>query len=248
MVIINNFMEKSEYARMEAVEAGHWWFRAKRAYVTQVLRWYGPRAGASVLDVGCGTGAVMQLAQTLGYRAHGIDMSPDALTYCKAKNLTVTLSTAEKINFPDASFEVVVALDVLEHVQDHAAAVREIARVLKPGGIFIATVPAHPELWSYHDVALHHVRRYRQAEFVAVLNSALRVEYCSWIHAVILGPAAVRRLFIKKAGAGGESDVQPASRLISGLFGVAYTIERVWWRVFKRLPFGLSLIAVARKP
>lgn len=240
-------MEKSEYARMEAVEAGHWWFRAKRAYVTQVLQWYGPKPGASVLDVGCGTGAVMQLAQTLGYTAHGIDMSPDALAYCEAKKLSVTLSTAEAIAYPDASFDVVVALDVLEHVPDHEAAVREIARVLKPGGIFVATVPAHPKLWSYHDVALHHVRRYRQAELVNVLNSALRVEYCSWIHAVILGPAAVRRLFIKKAGATGESDVQPASRLVSLVFGLAYALERVWWRTFKRLPFGLSLIAVARK-
>lgn len=240
-------MEKSEYARMEAVEAGHWWFRAKRAYVTQVLRWYGPQAGASVLDVGCGTGAVMQLAQTLGYKAHGIDMSPEALAHCEAKKLTVTLSTAESIAHPDASFDVVVALDVLEHIPDHAAAVREIARVLKPGGIFVATVPAHPGLFSYHDVALHHVRRYRQTEFVAVLNSALRVEYCSWIHAVILLPAAVRRLLIKKAGANGESDVQPASRGISLVFGMAYAVERVWWRAFRRLPFGLSLIAVARK-
>lgn len=241
-------MEKSEYARMEAVEANHWWFKAKRRYVAQALAWFGPAAvGATVLDVGCGTGAVMEHMKSLGYEAFGVDMSPEALQYCQAKKLTVTLGTAESIAYPDASFDVVLALDVLEHVSDHQAAVKEIARILKPGGIFVATVPAHPWLFSYHDVALHHVRRYRRAEFTQILETALTVEWVSWIHAVILGPAMVRRLLIKKAGATGESDVQPASRLVSLMFGLAYALERVWWRTFKRLPFGLSLIAVARK-
>lgn len=241
-------MEKSEYARMEAVEANHWWFKAKRRYVAQALAWFGPAAaGAKVLDVGCGTGAVMEHMKLLGYEAFGVDMSPEALQYCQAKKLTVTLGTAESIAYPDASFDVVLALDVLEHVSDHQAAVKEIARILKPGGIFVATVPAHPWLFSYHDVALHHVRRYRRAEFKQTLETALTVEWVSWIHAVILVPAMARRLLIKKASAAGESDVQPAGALVNAVFVILYSIEWWWWRAWRKLPFGLSLIAVAKK-
>lgn len=241
-------MEKSEYARMEAVEANHWWFKAKRQYVAQALAWFGPAtAGAKVLDVGCGTGAVMEQMKSLGYEAYGVDMSADALHYCEAKELAVTLGTAENIAYPDANFDVVLALDVLEHVPDHAAAMREIARVLKPGGIFVSTVPAHPWLFSYHDVALHHVRRYRRAEFKKILETALTVEWVSWIHAVILVPATLRRLLVKKAGASGESDVQPAGTAITAVFTALYALERLWWRCWRRLPFGLSLIAVAKK-
>lgn len=240
-------MEVSEYTKMDAVEKSHWWFIAKRNYIANVLERYAV-TGMSVLDIGCGTGAIMDFVRSKGYTVEGVDMSEDALQYCRKKNLTVHHGVAEKLPLENNSFDVVIASDVLEHIADDAAAVREVARVLKPGGIFISTVPAHQSLFSYHDHALHHVRRYSKDGLRKVLITSFNIEFISWIHSIILVPAACMRVMHRFFKHNGESDVQQTSRVINMVMRALYTVELGCFKMFHKLPFGLSLFAVVRKP
>lgn len=240
-------METVEYQKMDVLESRHWWFVAKRRYLDIVMKKFA-KPGASVLDVGCGTGAVMQFFTEKGYRVEGIDMSDVALAYCREKGLSVKYSLAGSIDYPDATFDVVTASDVLEHLDDDGAAVREIWRVLKPGGMFIATVPAHQALWSYHDVSLHHKRRYGYRQFHDLVASEFDVLAFSWIHMAILLPAVVVRYTTRLFGGNGDtSDVKESSRLVNSCMGAVYAIELSLFALIRVLPFGLSLLVVGKK-
>ncbi len=242
-------MEVAEYQKMEKIEKNHWWFVAKRNFLKYTLRrFFSSGEKKRILDVGCGTGAIIDFLQHEGYEAEGVDMSQDALSFCRQKKLCVKSGLADALEFPDNYFDAVLACDVLEHVSVHERAVVEIKRVLKPGGIFIATVPAHPFLWSYHDVALHHVRRYTKAEFNKLLSTAFVNVEVQWIHCVILLPAIFVRLFRRGVVTQKqESDVRPANSLINILMKKIYFFEIAWFAHFRSLPWGLSLLGVAQK-
>ena len=242
-------MEEQEYKKMDALETEHWWFKAKRQFLAIVLDSQPPTGRPlKVLDVGCGTGAVMNFLRARGYDTHGVDMSETALAYCRQKGLQVARSTADHIDFPDATFDIVFALDVLEHIDNAAEAVIEIKRILRPGGLLIATVPAHQFLFSYHDVALHHKRRYNKKTLRALLSPHLTIERLSWIHAAILLPAIALRA-VKKLVPGKNtlSDVGESSPLVNRVMGMWYVAERAVFKMCGHLPWGLSLLVVGRK-
>lgn len=243
-------MEIAEYQKMDAIEATHWWFVAKRRFVDAVLqRYVGSLVGKRVLDVGCGTGAVMMWLRDHGADVSGVDMSTTALAYCRQKGLTkVHEGELTALPVADASCDMVTALDVLEHVEDDTQGLAGIARVLKSGGLLIATVPAHPSLWSYHDEALHHHRRYRRDELVERVQKQFDIVLCSWIHMMILPLVALVRFF-RGQGHGGEknSDVAATSPLVSAGMGALYALELGLFRFLGRLPWGTSLLIVAKK-
>ena len=165
-------MDDREYEVMAAVEDRHFWFVGIRAIVKDAYLAAGLGPESRVLDVGCGTGGMMRTMQGLG-RFTGLDSSPKAADFARRRSGNpVEVGDATALPFADDSFDGVTALDVLEHVPDDAAAAREIRRVLKPGGTLIATVPCHPWLFSAHDEALHHVRRYTRPGFLALLRDA----------------------------------------------------------------------------
>jgi SAM-dependent methyltransferase len=162
----------------------------------------------------------------------------------------------DSLDFPDERFDVVVSCDVIEHIEAHEQAMGEMARVLKPGGILVLTVPAHRWLWTAHDEALDHVRRYETAELRALIESArLEVELYSKAVAIampaILGAVAYRRLLRRLTGGDGERAEQTA------LFKLPRPLNRMliwmldmeaWLMRYLSLPVGASLVAVARKP
>jgi len=231
---------------MDKIEHAHFWFVAKRKYLSIVLDKYFPQGGR-MLDVGCGTGAVMEFLKSRG-EIEGVDMSEEALKYCRAKGLNVRQGFADKIDYADETFDVVFALDVLEHLENDGAAVKEIHRILKTGGLFIATVPAHKFLWSYHDESLHHKRRYAKKEFEDLLSKQFRVNLISWIHACIFLPTLIMRRMKKKFGKKtGGSDVKEINRLVNGVGKLCYAPELAYFKFFGKLLFGVSLIGVAEK-
>lgn len=241
-------MEINEYAKMDQLEKNHWWFVAKRKFLRLALaRSFGEVQGKKIADIGCGTGAVLQMLVSMGADAEGVDMSDEALRFCMRKNLKVRLGTAENTNFPDASFDAVIISDVLEHLSNDQKGIKEIFRILKPGGICIATVPAHQFLFSYHDKSLHHFRRYSKKEFQVLLNGTFNDVKVSWIHMLILLPAIVSRtimkFFIKNDR---DSDVRESPMAINLLMSVWYVVEYFFFQ-YAGLPFGLSLIGVAKK-
>lgn len=243
-------MELIEYKEMEKIENNHAWFVAKRNFVKTVLEKYNLLGkNLRVLDIGCGTGAIMEFFKKAGFKAFGVDMSEVALDYCRQKGLEVALGTAEQTNQADESFDLAVSFDVLEHVAEDQKAVDEIWRILKPGGWFIASVPAHQFLWSYHDVALHHYRRYNKQLLSRLFADKFIIRGLSWIHAGIFIPIWLSRL-VKRKVLGkeiGDSDVREAPGWINAILNIWYAVEIGLFRIFGRLPFGISLLIVVQK-
>ncbi|GMV42778.1 MAG: hypothetical protein AMXMBFR64_44940 [Myxococcales bacterium] len=248
-------MERREYETMFLHEDVHWWFVGTRRVILALAERELRGRAARVLDVGCGTGATLAaLARVVGAEGdvRGVEPDAGALEFCARRGLSgVVQGRAEALPFDDGSFDLVLALDVIEHIEDDAAAVRELARVTRPGGAVLVTVPAHPLLWSRHDEALHHVRRYRRGELVRVLRGAgLRIETLSWYNTALLPVVAAVRLGQRAiAGLGGakgvpRSDVSLPPRPVNAALGALLGAER---HLIGRLPFGVSLIALARR-
>lgn len=243
-------MDLLEYQKMDLLEQDHWWFKAKRKFLEVLLKTYSPQEKGSVLDVGCGTGAVMEFLLRQGYQVEGIDINAAALTYCARKGLAVKQGTIDQLPFPDNSFTMVFALDVLEHLSRRDLALGEVKRVLKPGGLFLATVPAHQFLFSYHDRAAHHVKRYSWNDLKQELTTAFTIQHMSWIHSAILLPAILKRLVIERfidKTAKLESDVRASHRFISMVMDAWYFVELGLFKIFLKLPWGLSIIVIAKK-
>jgi len=233
---------------MGNLEKNHWYFVAKRKFLDVVLEKY-VKNNSRVLDVGCGTGAVLEQMAAKNFLVSGIDMSDTALEYCRKKGFEVDKGFADKMPYSDNTFDIVFALDVLEHLENPELAVREVKRVLKDGGLFVATVPAHQWLWSYHDDSLHHKKRYNKNDLTKLLSKELQVATVSWIHAFILLPAVVLRLLKKFVGnKNKDSDVKESSVIVNKVMSVVYFLEISVFKFFHNyLPFGLSLLAVAKK-
>ena len=231
----------------------HWWFRGTRRVILSLAARALPSEGARVLDVGCGTGATLE-AIAACHSAFGVDLELRGLGYCRRRGLLrVAAARAEALPFPDGAFDLTLALDVIEHIQDDHAALRELRRVTRPGGHLLLTVPAHPLLWSRHDVALHHKRRYRRRDLVAALEGAdLRIETLSWYNAALFPPIAALRLLRRLGGVPTDagqvkSDVALPPAPLNAALAAVLGAER--WAVGRfPLPFGLSLIALVRRP
>lgn len=246
-------MDVTEIARLGAYEDWYWWHRARRRIIDRLLQRALPsRHDLSILDVGAGTGATSRALAKYG-RVLAVDFSPEAVSIARGRGLDVARMDARALGLPDASFDLVVALDMIEHLEDDAAAVRELCRVLKPGGVLLVTVPAYRWLWSSHDVANHHWRRYRRRELGNVLRNAdLDVEVCSYVMMTMLLPAAAYRLLERLPGRGvphDEAEIRftpvpvPLNWALSHIAAWGGLLAgRVW------LPFGLSIAAVARRP
>ena len=243
-------MRQDEYEIMHAHELSHWWFRGRRRMLVALLgEIAGPRAGSlRILDYGCGTGG-----NTSGYAALGavVGIEPDAAAVRLAQergDAQYCRSNGTHLPFRQGAFDAVVASDVLEHIEDDLAAVSEIARVLRPGGAAIISVPAHQWLFSEHDVALHHFRRYNKAGLRDLLvHGGLRIRRLSYWNAALFPAICLHRLLVKpRAGHEPRSDTRSSPWLINEALAAVLAAEAaVLCHV--PLPWGVSLVAVAER-
>lgn len=248
-------MDAAEYRKLADVEDRMWYFRALHAHVERALVTALGARPVAVLDAGCGTGGlVRRLAPkhpTWGWAA--IDLSPLACELARVRLAAAGLSSVDlrqgsvtALPFPDASFDAVVSADVLYHVDDDAAAVREYFRVLRPGGVVVLNLPAYRWLWSYHDVAVHARRRYQRGEVLDKAQAAgFRDVRATYWNSVALPLIAARRKLLPAPRGGSDVHVFPAP--VEAAFDAAMATERGWLRVFGVLPFGCSVFAVGRK-
>ena len=247
-------MQPEEHEKMHRVETRHFWFRGTRRVILAALaRSLGRErlSRARVLDLGCGTGLTLSLLPP-GARAVGVDFSPAALRFARGRAGHAELLRASAYALPlaDRAFDAVLALDVLEHLDDDRAAARELLRVLAPDGVAIVTVPAFRELWSEHDVALEHRRRYRLAEIEAVLRDAgFTIEHASYYNFFLFPLVAAARI------AGRARTALGAGRPATGLSVPAGPVNAVLTAILGsegmlaprlRLPIGVSCLVVAR--
>lgn len=243
-------MEEREYENMAAVEDRHFWFVAMRAIVRDTFEALGLPRSAKVLDLGCGTGGTMKALGDLALLA-GLDMSLTAARFAAQRSgKTVLCGLATDLPVRDASLDAVLALDVFEHIADHGKAVAEVRRVLRPGGVLVATVPCHPALFSEHDKALHHIRRYTKEGFVTLLRFyGLDPIRATWTDATLFPLVAVIRLVQRILGTRRTPPRSDASRALGPMneaLKVVMMLEREILR-WRDLPWGLGLLVVARK-
>lgn len=192
----------------------------------------------------------------LGYlgeygEAMGVDADEQAIRFCHQRGVqNVRLLETERLPFPDASFDLVTAFDVLEHIRDDRAAFAEISRVLRIGGTLLAAVPAHPWLWGAQDEISQHERRYKKSELKARIDeTGLDLRRLSYFNTVLSPPIAAIRLARKLRRRPGElrSDFEMSKEgrlnsLLAGVFGL-----EAGWVPTRNLPFGISLLALARR-
>lgn len=240
-----------EYGTMYNLEDFYWWFVGRRKLVEEILGKEAEEHGAlRILDVGCGTGANLAAFRRYG-SAIGIDFSQEALALCGRREVdAVCMAQVEKLPFPDHIFDVITALDLLEHTDDDLVALREMQRVCKPGGLLIIIVPAYGFLWSEHDEALKHRRRYTAHELrnkISVTGFDLRrsTYFITALFWPILAWRIYQGLFQNNSVPRTSMHILPP--WLNSLLVRLLDVER-WCLRGMNLPFGVSAVALARKP
>lgn len=243
-------MQARVYEITYEVEGKHWWFVGRRkiiaSFVQEVCRRIGKRR-PRILDVGCGTGANLQMLSQFGV-AEGVDISAEALDFCRARGLSkVKQGPAEALPFEDASFDLVTGLDVVEHLDDDVAGLREMWRVLRPGGRALLFVPAFMFLWGVQDEVSHHRRRYTRAGLKRAIHDAgLSVERATYANITFFLPTLIGRIIMRITGLRPESEANINVSALNGLFGRILGAES-WWLRRMNFPFGVSIVCVARR-
>ncbi len=243
-------MKDSTYDFLYAEEMSHWWYRVRRQLVKKIIRAYAKERNRPlrILDIGCGAGALMRELEEFG-EVSGVDISPRAIEYCRGRGLThVQEADAVDLPFEDESFDVVVMLDVLEHLKDDAAGSAEVARVLKRGCLAILAVPAFMFLWSITDVVSHHFRRYRRAEIVQRLRDAgLCIQYAGYFNTFLFPAIALVRLAVRLLHIPMKSEQSIEGKLGNEICYHIFFLESRFIP-FISFPFGVSILVLAAKP
>jgi SAM-dependent methyltransferase len=180
--------------------------------------------------------------------AEGVDISEDALAFCRERGLEkVRLGAGEKLPYDDGTFDLVTALDVVEHMDDDLAGLREMRRVLRPGGRVLLFVPTFMFLWGVQDDVSNHRRRYRLPELRRVLEQAgFEIERMTYANITFFLPILLMRKLMRVTGIKAESENNINVSALNGVLGSLFGVESVVLR-FMNIPFGVSGLCVARK-
>lgn len=230
-------MEGTEIRKLVALEGAHWWYRERRSLLARQVRDLTP---GTVLDIGAAGGGNTLVLTGMGWAGCALEHAHDGAVVAAERGLPVLRADATHLPLADGSVDLVTALDVLEHLADDHGAVAEIRRVLRPGGHLVVTVPVDPRLWSAHDEAVGHVRRYTRAGLLDLLSGAgFEIEHArSWM--VLLRPVVALR---RRRSQG--SDLSELSPWVNGALTAVVRLERLL--PVGRLP-GVSLVLRARVP
>jgi SAM-dependent methyltransferase len=242
-------MERAVFDRMAELDQDHWWFLARRRILDSLIeRVVHPPERARILEVGCGTGHNLAMLGRFGtVEACELDKCARALASKRLGRKVKDARLPDLSMFERNAYDMVALLDVLEHVPDDIGSLRAIHRRMKPGGALLLTVPANPWMWSAHDVAHHHFRRYTRAGLDKLFEQAgFDVQLLSYFNSLLFPPIAAARVLNKARRHDGADDALPGATvngLLNRVFGLeAGLIGRV------PMPFGVSLVAVVRRP
>lgn len=243
-------MDAALYEQHFRLENTHWWFLGRRRLVLQEIARHAGANPGRIIDIGCGTGGMLPHLRTFGDSV-GLDSADEAQTACRRRGVPFVRGWGAQLPFHDGAFDVVTALDVIEHVPDDAGILGEMRRVLRPGGLLLLTVPAYQFLWSQHDVFNHHMRRYRRSGLQRLVEASdFEIVKLSYYN-TLLFPAAMLRKATMRVSRNG--DTPPASHLdevrppLNTLLRWVMTSEQPLLQRWN-MPFGASIICAARRP
>ncbi len=246
-------MSPEEYAKLDRVDRDHWFYRGKRDIVRHWIGQYLTLQPDDLLvDAGCGTGAML-LEMSRVCRVVGFDRYDESIALARAKIRAaggeLLRASLEAAPLADGCASLALLLDVLEHLNQPEAALDEMIRIVRPGGLIVITVPALPWLWGDWDEALHHRRRYRRKDLLELAaRPGVELLRCIYFNTAMLVPIACvrlwRRIFPPAKGKARAEDKLPAPLLNSLAHQCLVQPARWSWL---RAPIGVSLLAVLRR-
>ncbi len=243
-------MQLDEYRKLAEVEERMWYFRVLNRRFTVWLQRLLPAGTARVLDAGCGTGALINSLRQAdpAWRITGLDFSSVACALARERTgAEIVQGSITALPFGDGEFAAVVSADVVCQVQDGAQALREFARVVRPGGAVLVNVPAFMWLWSYHDDTCETKHRYTRPELAALFHTAgLRVDFATYANMLALPLVAARRKLVRPANP--PSDVRLYPPPVEAVFRGLGDLEHGWIKRGRPLPAGSSVFVAGRRP
>ena len=243
-------MDTSVYAVEAAVEETHWWFVSRRLLFRRLIERVAGDRDARVLDVGTSTGSNLRLLVEMGFgNVTGLDTSAEAIRFCAEKGLPpVHEGDMTAMPFEAGQFDLVLATDVVEHVDEDAQAMAEVARVLRPGGVVLFTVPAFQSLWGLQDVVSHHKRRYRRPDFRRLVEGAgLTVVEQFYFNYLLFAPIWLARRLLPLVAPRAESETALNPPLLNAVLRPIMHLD-VATAPWIRPPAGVSYLVLARRP
>ncbi|MGH9971883.1 MAG: class I SAM-dependent methyltransferase [Pyrinomonadaceae bacterium] len=243
-------MQQHTYSIMYRVEEHHWWFVGRRrilsSFVQRIIKNLNKRQPL-ILDVGCGTGANLEMLSQFG-SAEGVDVSDEALAFCQTRGLRqVRRGEAEHLPYEANSFDLVTGLDVVEHLDNDLAGLKEMHRVLRPGGRALLFVPAFMFLWGVQDDISNHRRRYTRNSLETLVHQAgFEVERATYANLTFFIPILLGRLLMRVTGFRPASENNLTLGFMNGVLGSIFGAEAPLLRHLN-FPFGVSIICVARR-
>ena len=243
-------MDEREYDVLDATEASMWWFRGLHGHVRRMAGRYLPAPSGRALDAGCGTGGILaQLAPAFpALQLHGFDYVPIAARRAAAKTrAAVSVASVNTMPYETQSFDLIVCADVLGHRGvDAKASLAECARTIRPGGLLLLNLPAYRWLMSYHEVSGHTDRRVTRPEVAQMLAaSGFEPLFLSYWNMFLFPLLVIKRKIV--GGTEGVSDVKPFPPLVNMIFTGLMWIEGQAMAAGIPLPFGSSVLVVARR-
>lgn len=244
-------MEKYLYLKHAELEDKHWWFVGRRMIVEKIIRQLKLEKHSQIFEAGCGTGGNLNMLARYG-EVSAMELDEMACQLANERKVTTVKSGSlpDKIPFSD-EYDLIVLLDVLEHIDNDLEAAIALNSRLKPGGYLLVTVPAYQFLWSKHDEMNHHKRRYTLKQLKKVIkNSGYTVRYSSYFNSflfpIVAGVRLLRNLVKLETDNVDSSDLnlpaKPVNKLLTFLFGSErYLIGNV------SIPFGVSVLLLAQK-
>ncbi len=243
-------MDRTAFTHMAAAEATHWWFVGRRAVIDALLDGIKLPASGQILEAGCGTGGNLAALSRRG-QISAFEPHIDALAFAREKHPEVEILEAalpSPLPYEPGSFDLVAALDVLEHVADDLEAARALVGLVRPGGWLIVTVPAHQALWGSHDRRLHHMRRYGRSQVLSLFATGEMDLVRFTPFNLLLAPIAVAYRAAERAlgiDLGNQERLPPAP--LNSLLAHTFAFESALLRRGAPVPFGLSYAALFRR-
>jgi SAM-dependent methyltransferase len=243
-----------EYKKIFSEEEAYWWYVGRRSILNRILASYVLSKVPFAVDIGCGTGINFRLLRNYAQRFSGADTSAAALAFCRRRgfnNVARLVAVDDQLPYPTSSAALVTLLDTLEHAADDQRLLKEIRRILTPGGLLVMTVPAYQFLWSEHDEALGHYRRYTRAALVRQLEqtgfTVRKASYCiTAVFPLIVAYRVVKGLMNQIYPSTPRTSHVRVPPFLNRLFITVLKIEGMVLK-YTNLPYGTSVIIVASK-
>lgn len=244
-------MDEATFRLIVKNEKNHWWFQTRKKIIFSAFSKISKlnRGNLKVLDVGCGVGGAIDYLKKYG-KVFGVDSSKIAINFCQNKGYYQLIQAdVTQLLLPRDSFDLVVALDIIEHVREDKKLISELFQICQKGGWLVISTVAFQSLWSDFDIFSKHLRRYNKKQFFELLKSSgFKIKKITYYNTILFLPIVLSRFINKilRIKLKSENELKRPPLLINFVLKRIFSIEKFWLKKFN-FPFGISLFVIAQK-